>query len=139
MVAGVWDLRLFCASSKVVNDNAEAESECGYDPWQDQEARLFVVGELVVVRDPELQVQESDPRREERRIHYARAYMEADELEISGLDAQELRVPEVRAVADRRRRCQGRGVVGGQASSSGVGEEARRHALGDERDSVAES
>lgn len=73
-----------------MDDNAKAESERGFDPWQNQEARLFVVGEFVVLRDPELQVQESDPRREERRIHYARAYMEADELQISGVGAAEV-------------------------------------------------
>ena len=39
-----------------------------------------VVSVFVVVDTAKLQVQESDTRWQERRIHYARAYMEAHEL-----------------------------------------------------------
>ena len=39
-----------------------------------------VIGFFVVIDTAKLQVQKSDTRWQERRIHYARAYMEAHEL-----------------------------------------------------------
>ena len=47
---------------------------------KNSEHSRHVVGVFVVIDTAKLQVQESDTRWQERRIHYARAYMEAHEL-----------------------------------------------------------
>ena len=47
---------------------------------KNSEHSRHVIGVFVVVNTAKLQVQESDTRWRERRIHYARAYMEAYEL-----------------------------------------------------------
>ena len=47
---------------------------------KNSEHSRHVIGVFVVVNTAKLQVQESNTRWRERRIHYARAYMEAYEL-----------------------------------------------------------
>lgn len=96
---------------------------------------MLVVGFVVVLDYPELQIQARDSGGEERRIQYAGAYVEAHELQVSGVRiARRDGVSEVRGVAEGR--CfEGEAV----AEASGVGEEAGGDALGNERRAVAES
>lgn len=68
------------------SDNAEAAHRHGLDdPRKNPKARLFVLGFVFVFDHPELQIQAGHPGGEEGRIQYARAHMEAHELQVSGV------------------------------------------------------
>lgn len=114
------------------SDNAEAAQRHGLDdPGKNPKARLFVLGFVFVFDHPELQIQAGHPGGEEGRIQYARAHMEAHELQVSRVRIAGHGVPQVA----KRRRSEGQEI----ASTSGVGEEAGGDALGNERGAVSES
>ena len=105
---------------------------------KNSEHSRHVVGVFVVIDTAKLQVQESDTRWQERRIHYARAYMEAHELvSIScfciawclGLAQTEWLQNQASAPEP---------IAAPAAVAAGVSEEFGGDALGDEWDSVAE-
>lgn len=118
------------------SENAEAEQRLGHepaDPWQNQKARVLVFSFFVVFDHPKLQIQEGDTGGQEGPIQYARAHMEAHELQVTyrvGMARHGL--PQLcRLLPERRRQV--------QAASASVCQEARRHALGNERHAVSES
>ena len=98
---------------------------------KNSEHSRHVIGVFVVVNTAKLQVQESDTRWRERRIHYARAYMEAYELvSISCfciarcLGLAQTERPQNQASASE--------PIAAAAAAARLGEEAGGDALGDE-------
>ena len=98
---------------------------------KNSEHSRHVVGVFVVIDTAKLQVQESETRWQERRIHYARAYMEAHELvSISCfciawcLGLAQTEWPQDQASAPE--------PIAAPAAAAGVSEEFGGDALGDE-------
>lgn len=93
---------------------------------------MHVIGFVLVVDNPELQVQEGHTGgRQEGRIEHARAYVEADEL--VAVSVVVFRIAQGCRVAQVPRKWRQNEAGAG----TGVGEEAGGDAVGDERDAVA--